>query len=117
MRPAEYEVSFYAAQRAGPQLAEIQMPESPSDPGRFSPTNESSLGAILSDVPVSDVDLFTPEARVDPYPIYEELRALGPVVHLSRYDLYALARYEQVRAALMDWKTFTSARGVFVDPP
>jgi len=70
----------------------------------------------LSDVPVSDVDLFTHEARVDPYPIYEELRALGPVVHLTRYDLYALARYEQVRAALMDWRTFTSARGVFVDP-
>ena len=70
----------------------------------------------MSDVPVSDVDLFTHEARVDPYPIYEELRALGPVVHLTRYDLYALARYEQVRAALMDWRTFTSARGVFVDP-
>jgi cytochrome P450 len=70
----------------------------------------------VSDLPVSDVDLYTREARVDPYPIYDELRALGPVVYLSRYDLYALPRYEQVRAALMDWQTFTSARGVFVDP-
>ncbi|HEX3785943.1 MAG TPA: cytochrome P450 [Pseudonocardiaceae bacterium] len=73
-------------------------------------------GASVSDLPVSDVDLYTREARVDPYPIYDELRALGPVVYLSRYDLYALPRYEQVRAALMDWQTFTSARGVFVDP-
>lgn len=67
-------------------------------------------------IPVSDVDLYTEQARTDPYPIYAELRALGPVVYLSRYDLYALPRYDEVRAALMDWQTFSSARGVFVDP-
>ncbi|MFE6886931.1 cytochrome P450 [Streptomyces sp. NPDC057694] len=67
-------------------------------------------------IPVSDVDLYTPEARTDPYAIYAQLRALGPVVHLARYDLYALPRYQEVRAALMDWRTFSSARGVFVDP-
>jgi cytochrome P450 len=67
-------------------------------------------------MPTSDVDLYTREARIAPYPIYEELRSLGPVVHLSRYNLYALPRYDEVRAALMDWRTFTSARGVFVDP-
>ena len=70
----------------------------------------------MSEIPVSDVDLYTAEARIDPYPIYEELRALGPVVHLSRDDLYALPRYDDVRAALMDWRTFSSARSVFVDP-
>lgn len=67
-------------------------------------------------IPASDIDLYTEQARTDPYSIYSELRALGPVVHLSRYDLYALPRYDEVRAALMDWKTFSSARGVFVDP-
>ncbi|WP_308163256.1 cytochrome P450 [Nocardia alni] len=70
----------------------------------------------MSTIPVSDVDLYTEQARTDPYPIYAELRALGPVVHLSRYDLYALPRYDEVHAALMDWQTFSSARGVFVDP-
>ncbi|MFG3258248.1 cytochrome P450 [Streptomyces sp. NPDC048172] len=70
----------------------------------------------MSAIPVSDIDLYTPEARTDPYALYEELRALGPVVHLSRYDLYALPRYQEVRAALTDWRTFSSARGVFVDP-
>ncbi|MBB4685569.1 cytochrome P450 [Amycolatopsis jiangsuensis] len=69
----------------------------------------------MPELPVSDVDLYTAQARIDPYPIYDELRALGPVVYLSRYDLYALPRYEHVRAALMDWRTFSSARGVFVD--
>ena len=70
----------------------------------------------MPEPPVSDVDLYTYEARVNPYPIYDDLRALGPVVYLPRYDFYALPRYEQVRAALMGWRTFTSARGVFVDP-
>lgn len=69
----------------------------------------------MSRIPVSDVDLYTESARADPYAIYAELRELGPVVHLSRYDLYALPRYDEVRAALMDWQTFSSARGVFVD--
>lgn len=67
-------------------------------------------------VPVSDADLFSEPARIDPYPLYDELRELGPVVRLARNDLYALPRYEEVRTALMDWRTFSSARGVFVDP-
>ncbi|MFH8485239.1 cytochrome P450 [Streptomyces longisporoflavus] len=70
---------------------------------------------MLPGIPVSDVDLYTDSARVDPYLIYDELRALGPVVYLSRYDMYALPRYDEVRAALMDWQTFSSAQGVFVD--
>ncbi|MFZ3598771.1 cytochrome P450 [Streptomyces sp. BH104] len=70
----------------------------------------------MSAIPASDVDLYTPGARADPYPVYQELRDLGPVVHLSRHDLYALPRYQDVRAALTDWRTLSSARGVFVDP-
>ena len=67
-------------------------------------------------IPVDDVDLFSDEARVNPYPVYERLRAAGPVVHLVRHDLYAISRYDDVRAALMDWATFSSAHSVFVDP-
>jgi cytochrome P450 len=70
----------------------------------------------MPEIPVSDVDLFSDEARINPYPIYERLREAGPVVHLSRHDLYAISRYEDVRTALMDWETFSSARSVFVDP-
>ncbi|SDG81170.1 cytochrome P450 [Pseudonocardia oroxyli] len=67
-------------------------------------------------IPSDEADLFSDEARLDPYPIYDRLREAGPVVHLTRTDLYALTRYEDVRAALMDWRTFSSARSVFVDP-
>jgi cytochrome P450 len=68
-----------------------------------------------STIPVSDVDLFADDARIDPYPIYRTLRDLGPVVEMSRHGHYALSRYADVRAALMDWKTFSSAKSVFVD--
>lgn len=70
----------------------------------------------MPDIAVSDVDLFGDDARIDPYPIYAELRALGPVVHMTRHGHYALPRYADVRAALMDWRTFSSAKSVFVDP-
>jgi cytochrome P450 len=59
-------------------------------------------GGPVPDIPVSDVDLFTDDARVDPYPIYRTLRDLGPVVEMSRHGHYALPRYADVRAALMD---------------
>jgi 4-methoxybenzoate monooxygenase (O-demethylating) len=63
-------------------------------------------------LPTSDVDPFSHEVLEDPLPMHEALREAGPVVHLTRYDTYALARYEQVRAALVDWQDLSSAAGV-----
>jgi cytochrome P450 len=71
---------------------------------------------MRAQIPVDDVDLYRDEARINPYPVYQRLRDAGPVVHLTRHDLYALSRYDDVRTALMDWETFSSARSVFVDP-
>ena len=62
--------------------------------------------------PPSDLDLFADDVLADPYPVYTELRDLGPAVSLAKYDLIALARFEQVTAALTDWETFSSAQGV-----
>lgn len=59
-----------------------------------------------------DVDLFCDEALEDPYPHYAALRDLGPAAYLTRHQLWFLSRYEQVREALLDWKTFSSAEGV-----
>ncbi|WP_240495966.1 MULTISPECIES: hypothetical protein [Xanthomonas] len=64
----------------------------------------------------SDIDLFTDDALHDPYPLYAELRNLGPAAYLRTYDLYYLGRYEQVRKALMDWQTFSSAQGAGLNP-
>ena len=63
-------------------------------------------------LPTNDTDPFSHEVLEDPLPLHAELRDAGPVVHLSKYDVYAFARYEQVHAALVDWQDFQSAAGV-----
>jgi len=65
-----------------------------------------------TDVPVSDVDPFSHEVLENPLPMHEQLREAGPVVHLARYDVFALARYAEVHTALVDWQQFQSAAGV-----
>jgi len=62
--------------------------------------------------PTSDVDPFGHEVLEDPLPMHAELRDAGPVVYLSRYDVHAFARYDEVHAALVDWQGFQSAAGV-----
>lgn len=62
--------------------------------------------------PVLDLDPFSIVFMEDPLPGYTALLNAGPYVWLSQYDIGAVARYEQVRAVLRDWKTFSSARGV-----
>jgi cytochrome P450 len=63
-------------------------------------------------IPSFDIDPFSTAYFDDPYPVQEALREAGPVVWLSRYEICAVARYEHVRATLLDWRTFSSARGV-----
>lgn len=63
-------------------------------------------------LPVSDVDPFALGVLEDPLPFQAHLRDAGPVVYLSRYDVFAMGRYEQVHTALTDWQSFQSAAGV-----
>jgi len=62
-------------------------------------------------IPVLDIDTYTEAYFENPFPVHRSLRDAGPVVRLSRYSVYAVARHEQVRAILMDWQSFSSARG------
>jgi 4-methoxybenzoate monooxygenase (O-demethylating) len=63
-------------------------------------------------VPTTDVDPFSSAVLEDPLPMHTELREAGPVVLLEKYEVFALARYEHVHAALVDWQGFQSAAGV-----
>ncbi|WP_433502849.1 cytochrome P450 [Pseudonocardia halophobica] len=65
----------------------------------------------LTHTPRSDVDLFSDEVLVDPYPVYRDLRDRGGAVHLSTLDIWAIPRYADVRRALADWAGFSS-RGI-----
>ena len=60
----------------------------------------------------SEIDPFSDEFLANPFPFQEELRELGPVVYLERYDVHAVARYEDVHRALTDWQSLQSGAGV-----
>jgi cytochrome P450 len=62
--------------------------------------------------PSSTVDLWSDEVLRDPYPTYAALRALGPVVYLDGYDLWAVTRHDLVRRVLADHIRFTSTQGI-----
>ena len=68
--------------------------------------------ASVAQLPRSDLDLFSDEVLCSPYPFFRQLRDLGPMVELGQYDVVALPRFAQVRDALSDWETFSSADGV-----
>ncbi|VFU16592.1 cytochrome P450 [Methylocella tundrae] len=63
-------------------------------------------------VPRLDVDPFSEAFLADPYSHHENLRAAGPVFWLEPYRIYGSARHAEVSAALKDYETFCSARGV-----
>ncbi|WP_404429594.1 cytochrome P450 [Microbacterium lacus] len=65
-----------------------------------------------STVPTSDLDPFSAEFLEDPLVFHEELRELAPAVYLSRYDVHAIARYDDVHRALIDWQSLQSGAGV-----
>jgi hypothetical protein len=65
------------------------------------------------DAPVVDVDPFDEETLANPYDMHERMReADGDVVYIPKYDIYAVARYDAVRATLENWQDFSSAAGV-----
>jgi cytochrome P450 len=63
-------------------------------------------------IPVDDLDPFADDFLADPFAHYESLRQAGPVLRLGRYDLWAMARYQQVFTALRDHDTYCSSAGV-----
>jgi cytochrome P450 len=82
-----------------------------SSAGERAAGREASFEAPAG-APVSDVDPFSIEFFEDPHRIHHELREAGPVVWLSRYGIWAVARFREVHDVLHDWRTFCSSRGV-----
>ena len=58
-------------------------------------------------IAVGDLDLFSDEVLLDPYPTYAALRDSAAVVHLPANDVYALTRYDVIRDALADTETLS----------
>lgn len=60
-------------------------------------------------------DPYDAELNRDPYPMFRRLREEAPLYYNAEYDFYALSRYDDVTAALVDWQTFSSARGAIIE--
>jgi cytochrome P450 len=62
--------------------------------------------------PEIDIDVFGDEFLANPHSFHGRLRDAGPLIYLSRYDVFGMARHAEVSAALKDWSAFLSSRGV-----
>lgn len=72
----------------------------------------TSIRQDAAALPTSDIDPFDHENLRDRTPMQIALREAGPVVYLNRYDVYALGRYDEVGAAMVDWQHFQVGAGV-----
>jgi cytochrome P450 len=77
------------------------------DPGR-----SDFRRLIQVTIPSLAIDPFDEGFLGDPYAHHDQLRDAGPVVWLEPISCYAMARHDGVSAALKDWQTFVSGRGV-----
>ena len=69
-------------------------------------------GSAIDTIATFGEDLFSPDALRNPFGHYRALRDLGPVAYLPDLDVYAISRFDDVRAALRSPDILISGRGV-----
>ena len=79
------------------------------------PATDGLAQTVFSAAASSDYDPYSDAALLDPWPGYRKLRDAGPAVWLTKYEMFALTRYDMVRRALMDWEAFPSRNGVMMN--
>lgn len=62
--------------------------------------------------PTVDVDIYADRGIASPYGHYAAIRDAGPVVWLAAQQVYAFGRFKEVKAALLDHKTYISGAGI-----
>ena len=51
------------------------------------------------------------EIDADPHPTWRRMRDEAPLYRNDKYDFWALSRFEDVDAGLVEWRSYSSARG------
>src|SRR5271167_4772122 len=73
---------------------------------------DTSRSAPASPAPCLDIDLYADDVLADSRDAFARIRDGGPAVWLPRHRMYAMGRFDDVRAALRDPETFISGHGV-----
>ena len=60
-------------------------------------------------------DPYDVELNADPYPMFRRLREEAPLYYNEQHDFYVLSRFGDVDDALVDYQTFSSARGAILE--
>ena len=60
-------------------------------------------------------DPYDVELNADPYPMFRRLREEAPLYFNEQHDFYVLSRFGDVDDALVDYQTFSSARGAILE--
>ncbi|WP_067679817.1 cytochrome P450 [Nocardia miyunensis] len=60
-------------------------------------------------------DPWNTELNADPYPMFKRFRDESPLYYNEIHDFYALSRFEDVNRVLVDYRGFSSARGVVLE--
>jgi cytochrome P450 len=70
----------------------------------------------MSEIPVTDVDMFSADSVRNARAVDDAIRELAPVVRLERENICVLGRLEHVSAGLSDWRSFSSTSRPWHDP-
>jgi cytochrome P450/ferredoxin-NADP reductase len=62
-----------------------------------------------------EYDPFSPEFQADPFSVYRWMRDEAPVYYSEKWNWWALSRFADVRAAVLDPVTFRSFEGIDID--
>ncbi|MEV6335318.1 cytochrome P450 [Nocardia vinacea] len=60
-------------------------------------------------------DPYDIQLNADPYPMFKRLREELPVYYNEQHDFYAISRWADVNAGLLDTGTYSSARGAILE--
>ena len=69
----------------------------------------------VSSISQAYYDPYDAALNLDPYPMFARLREEAPLYFNATHDFYALSRFHDVAAALVDHQTYSSARTAIVE--
>lgn len=74
------------------------------------------ISTLAARGPRSAIDIYSDDVLASPYATYRELRDMGAGVYLETVDAWFIGRFRDVRSALNDWQSFSSDKGIGLNP-